>query len=800
MRISICCSKHNDLYQVLSEQGIALERYDDVITAVNETPDNSGLLLMADHYPKAELWLDEHLLRQICEKSLRVYAEYPAYVHGWKMEEARAAEWERVFVSSDFFAPDVKEKQILAVHGCWHIPMIREGLAAMGENRAGSGDDVKIAVNEDGASERHEARVAAGEASASERHDAKTVTGEDRASERHDAKVAADEDGIDARHEAEMAAHMMIARVAGYDQLAFEVPEKKDLILFQLPGHEVLVSTTKLSQFVTGRYGPQAAWAGIWKRILGWLDPNSEVPELKWTPHVIVQFSKDEPLRPEKIYGNHKGFEADQGSGSTGENESDGTAEKDRRSETYGITAANRDTASDGSSYKQSVLAEAEEAARQLSLKWFKNHALFANRGKVSAIEGYAAQIDHEGKQLQNAYMHRADCITESAMAFAAEWALNRDLVSKRIAAEMMDSVWKDDKNFLQADPASPVYGLVNWYDQAPIFYGDDNARVLLASLFTARMLDDDRWDEAMLRCILANYRTTGKHGYRRAHLVYPAHFENGRGWEHYREEDFIHYSPHFQCYLWACYLWAYDMTGYEPLLETSKKAIRMMMEAYPDKWQWTNGLTQEMARMLLPLSYLIRVEDTEEHREWLKRISGDLLKQMQPCGAIAEKLGPLENGRYPAPQSNESYGVTEASLIQNNGDPASDLLYTVNFAYLGLHEAVAVTEDPVLKEAEDRLTEFLVRIQVRSEKHPYLDGAWMRSFDFDKWEYWGSSADHGWGAWCIETGWTNSWINAIFSLRCMNESLYDLSRAESFRKLCPRLVKEMLEEKRVEA
>ena len=77
----------------------------------------------------------------------------------------------------------------------------------------------------------------------------------------------------------------------------------------------------------------------------------------------------------------------------------------------------------------------------------------------------------------------------------------------------------------------------------------------------------------------------------------------------------------------------------------------------------------------------------------------------------------------------------------------------------LGLHEAAAATGEARLHEAATRLARFLCRIQARSEAHPWLDGAWMRSFDYDRWEYWGSSADAGWGAWSVEAGWTNAWI-----------------------------------------
>ena len=53
----------------------------------------------------------------------------------------------------------------------------------------------------------------------------------------------------------------------------------------------------------------------------------------------------------------------------------------------------------------------------------------------------------------------------------------------------------------------------------------------------------------------------------------------------------------------------------------------------------------------------------------------------------------------------------------------------------MGLHEAAAATGESLYIEAEDKLAEFLCRIQVCSQSHPDLDGTWFRAFDFKRWE-----------------------------------------------------------------
>ena len=242
-----------------------------------------------------------------------------------------------------------------------------------------------------------------------------------------------------------------------------------------------------------------------------------------------------------------------------------------------------------------------------------------------------------------------------------------------------------------------------------------------------------------------------------------------------------------------------YELTGIEELLTKSEKAISIVMERLPDKLRWQNSMTGEISRMLLPLSFLVRVHPTEQNRKWLKQAVDAMLEYQVPCGAIRDAFGDLSLGKYPPPKSNENYGTTEASLIQQNGDPATDLLYTTNWAFIGLWEASLVMEEKYVREAYEKMRDFMIRIQVRSKKYPELDGTWMRSFDYEKWEYWGSSADIGWGAWSIESGWVNTWIATTLILEERGESLMRLNSKESFSAMAEEMYKEMMTPRRTQ-
>jgi hypothetical protein len=363
-------------------------------------------------------------------------------------------------------------------------------------------------------------------------------------------------------------------------------------------------------------------------------------------------------------------------------------------------------------------------------------------------------------------------------MVLALDGMLNRHQRSLLVASNLLDFLYFKSGicQGVRADPRHAAFGLIGWGDIAPAWqianYGDDNARALLGTALVAASLKSSRWDEPLMRGLLANFRTTGKLGFRGDRIDLPALNQNG--WKTYYEGSPISYSPHFESYLWACYLWAYRHTGFLPFLDRARTAISMTMKVYPGQWRWQNNL--ERAHILLCLAWLVRVEDTPEHRQWLEQVAGDLLAAQQPSGAIHEGLARTLGGHYQVPRRNEDYGTSETPLVQEPGDPVSDQLYTTGFALVGLHEAVGATGDPKLRRAEDQLARFLCRIQIRSERFPWLNGAWFRAFDDRRWEAWASSSDIGWGAWSLESGWGQAWIAATLALREMHTMVWDFT------------------------
>ena len=559
---------------------------------------------------------------------------------------------------------------------------------------------------------------------------------------------------------------MVAARVAGFDSAIFGLPEKTYPLLFEMPDQNILVSTTSLSNFVSGRYAPQEAWGGVWESIIDYLLPKNNIGEPNWDPVLKPAYAKDEVL-PD-------GFQ--------------------KQSIEKGINWFIDAKMLIPDNYENIIKQNFNEKINTGWISW--SDTIPEGDGSNGVFEGIFSKIDENGNQ-PIGIVRRADCTGESAMAFACAGKVLGKEKYFQIADKLIDYILKESpatKNEY-GDPNHAAYGLVAWgFENFAWYranYGDDNARLLLGSLITSAITGNKSWDDILMKLLLAQLRTTGKNGFRLDRIDLPQ-FEQ-HDWQYFYERDVINLSPHMEAYLWACMLWAYDKTGDPLFLERTEKAIRKTMGHYPYELRWMNGLAQERARMLLPLSWLVRINNTPENRAMLNRVANDVIKLQDECGAIQEELGDLKHSRFPPPQSNEAYGTSEASLIAKNGDKVSDLLYTTNFAFLGLHEAYYATKDPEIKKACDKLAEFLCRAQVDSKKHPEIHGGWMRAFDFERFEHWGSNADHGWGAWAIESGWTQGWIVSVLSLREMGTSVWDLTKDSEVNKNYPELKKEMM-------
>lgn len=552
---------------------------------------------------------------------------------------------------------------------------------------------------------------------------------------------------------------IVLAKVAGFDKAAYGISDVPQYpLLFEDRG--MLVAATSFSSFARGRYGPGNAWQKVWSYIL-WRMTGRDITRFReWPVHVAPSYERNEPL----------------------------PADAQRKSVERGVQWFYKGRFFIHPSWKALWQKYQGDGTNPAGPPLTAQHP--NGDGSLGLLEGHVSRVYHDGSQ-QYRYWIRADVQGEAAYALAAAGKLLGNDSYKKAAVRLTDFVL-NNSNMLTKDTASPTRGLIGWSVTHPQeFYGDDNARAVLGIIGASANLGTDKWNKAMVEAILANFRTTGIKGFRGNRLRGADIQKNG--WKYFGERDVFSPAPHFESWMWALYLWLYDKTGYKPLLDKTKTAIRLTMEAYPDKWKWTNGIQQERARMVLPLAWLLRVENTPEHRRWLDTMVQALLRNQDASGAIREELG-AGAGKYGRTASNKEYGLREAPLIFDNGDPVADMLYTTNFAFFSLNEAAHAAGNGQYKAAVTRLAAFLTRIQVKSERHPDLDGAWFRAFDYQRWEYWASNADAGWGAWGTLTGWTQSWIVATQILTLQGQSYWEQTKDTDVKKFFPAAVAQMLE------
>jgi hypothetical protein len=98
------------------------------------------------------------------------------------------------------------------------------------------------------------------------------------------------------------------------------------------------------------------------------------------------------------------------------------------------------------------------------------------------------------------------------------------------------------------------------------------------------------------------------------------------------------------------------------------------------------------------------------------------------------------------------------------------DLIYTQNWATLGLQALAAVTGDQGYAEAAQRSLDLVCRIQDRSPA-PHLHGCWRGLYDLDA-DDWGGGDLYEGGASSIYTGWTNAPLALALAFAASDASL----------------------------
>src|SRR5699024_10874692 len=189
------------------------------------------------------------------------------------------------------------------------------------------------------------------------------------------------------------------------------------------------------------------------------------------------------------------------------------------------------------------------------------------------------------------------------------------------ISSHLLDYVFD---NYMNREKGS-LYGMMRWTNEAwGICYQDDVARAIMPQLLK-NLYDGkkDRLDEStsILRFLV---KTTGSDG-TRVFRTDNIDLSDDKIIE-LNEKTGDLPSAHYNAFYYAALLLAYKLTRIPEFKNVATKGIETIMKVYPNTIR-EQSETQELCRLILPLSYLYWITKKKKHKEWLYKITNDLEK-----------------------------------------------------------------------------------------------------------------------------------------------------------------------------
>lgn len=501
--------------------------------------------------------------------------------------------------------------------------------------------------------------------------------------------------------------------------------EPKDYALF-LASPNLLMCSFRLSNFASAKFSPRDEWASMISAIVRWLGGKCENQD------VLSIF--------EGVYklGNSEGTKA--------------------------------------------------RTVAQDALKWLDNaDMLVRSCGKVYAVkEGLGANVYPDGRHAVLEQV-RPDCAGEISLAYYMNWLLTGEERMLQNADGLMRFVTDT-----QVKTPGPNKGMERWTPSSwCVCYQDDAARsLLLPGLWRAYIGGDERYLPEVKECLDFLLSTTGSDGLRFSRTDYISEskdvytvmgcrqnpetrkwsYSGGPGKTYFTSEELRSIpadvpSAHYNAYYMASLLLYYLITKDKKYYDAGVKGMRSIMAHYPETAR-EHSETQELCRLMLPLSILWKATDDPEMKSWLYMVARDLNAHRHKNGGFCE----WDTG-YIACCAGVKGG--ESSVLSENGDPVSDLLYSVNWLPIAVTAAYYFTGDEYFAEMKDYVARFFIDSQIRSDDK-IIDGIWPRSIDLDRHEVYGVPNDVGWAPWSVETGWTVGEIVAGLLLGELEEKVRD--------------------------
>ncbi len=372
-------------------------------------------------------------------------------------------------------------------------------------------------------------------------------------------------------------------------------------------------------------------------------------------------------------------------------------------------------------------------------MDWFDGCNILIDNGKAGAKEGMSHPITPDGVQAERNNV-RVDCVGEIAGAYLFDYILKNNTESLAVYKNLSDFIF--DKMQIKSGKFA---GMLRWTESAwCTVYGDDTGRAVISTLFYMMYTKDMRkmtQVEAALDFLIGITGTDGlmEHGVHVSELT-------DKNIKQMHSNPSNQYCAHRNAYYSAALLLAYQLNHKEIYKDTAVKGLSTIMGVYPETMRAISE-TEELCRLIFPLSCLYQVTRDETHKKWLYDVCERLEIYRHKSGGFVE----VDPG-YTAYRSRTE--GTESSMLAENGNEIAELLYSLNWLPLGFSYAYYVTGDKVFLEKWEKIVKFMSDAQIVSDDKT-IDGAWARSLDLKRMEIYGMPHDVGWGPCCIESGWT---------------------------------------------
>ena len=108
------CAVDNDLYRVVSANGVTCRRLTTAAEAIRAADDGSGVLILADGYPEKPTSVDPSVFEEAEKKRLRLYVEYPGWLPDVEIGTPQDVKYERGVVH-----PTLRRLRSDQDESCW---------------------------------------------------------------------------------------------------------------------------------------------------------------------------------------------------------------------------------------------------------------------------------------------------------------------------------------------------------------------------------------------------------------------------------------------------------------------------------------------------------------------------------------------------------------------------------------------------------------------------------------------------------------------------------------------------------